>query len=394
MQKGQRDGSGTIPYRETSRMSTASALSRSGGCPTTTSVRGADAGLSSGEFWRIDPRGTRDGVDRWQEMLSSTHLPWAVAPPPRDGEPFEASARRRWIDDLALVDCRCGPCSGSRQRREIAETEGEFVVVLITRSGRETVSQDGADRVLGPGDAVTWDSTRPARFRVWEPLSKRSLLIPRAALDEVGARTWASAGIALDASAPATRLLTGYLDTLSHALPGLTAAAVSAARNATLELFGGAVRSGGHAVPATRTTLPALRAAMDRYIAAHLLSGSLTAAALANAHGVSVRTVNRVFEATGETVGEVVRLRRLARARAELVTGRDSVATVAARWHFADSSHFSRVFRAQYGSAPGSYRARVLADARLAGAEVHERGAAVQAIGRRNHESSVVRSGR
>jgi AraC family transcriptional activator of tynA and feaB len=346
-------------------------------------------GPSSGEFWTIEPR---DGVDRWQEMLSSTHLPWTVAAPPRDGQPFEASARRRWLDDLALVDCRCGPCSGARQRREIGETEGDFVVVLITRSGRETVSQDGADRVLGPGDAIAWDSTRPARFRVWEALSKRSLLIPRAALDEVGDPSRGSTGLALDASAPATRLLTGYVDTLSHVLPGLTAAAVSAARNATLELFLGAVRSGSR-VPATGTTYPALRAAMDRHIAAHLLSDSLTSAALASAHGVSVRTVNRVFQATGETVSEVIRLRRLARARTALVTGRDSIATIAARCRFADSSHFSRMFRAQYGSSPGDYRARAVAEGRLAGADVHDLGAPVHAIGPRNHESSVVRSG-
>ena len=70
------------------------------------------------------------------------------------------------------------PCSGTRQRRQLAETEGEFVVVLITRAGRETVSQGDAEDGLRPGDAVVWDSTEPARFSVWEPLTKRSLLIP------------------------------------------------------------------------------------------------------------------------------------------------------------------------------------------------------------------------
>ncbi len=236
-----------------------------------------------------------------------------------------------WIDDLALVDCECSPCSGTRQRRQLADTDGEFVVVLINRSGRETVSQDGAEAALRPGDAVVWDSTRPARFGVWEPLSKRSLLIPRAALDEVNGRAWTSTGVLLNGAAPATHLMLTYLDTLSESLPALGSSAVSAARNATLELLVGALRAEAD-TSATSTAKPALRAAMDRYIERHLLHGPLTPAEIAAAHGVSTRTVNRISNATGQTVGEVVRVRRLARAREELTDLGRPVAAIAHRW--------------------------------------------------------------
>nr|WP_272943385.1 hypothetical protein [Rhodococcus sp. DK17] len=76
---------------------------------------------------------------------------------------------------MALVDCECDPCSGTRQRRQVADTDGEFFVVLINRAGRETVTQDDITVNVGPGDAVAWDSTKAARF-VWEKLSKRSLI--------------------------------------------------------------------------------------------------------------------------------------------------------------------------------------------------------------------------
>lgn len=71
---------------------------------------------------------------------------------------------------------------------------------------------------------MVWDSTKPASFAVSEPLSKRSLLIPRAALDEVSGRAWVSGGVMLDGTKPATRLLTSYLNTLSAALPELVVA--------------------------------------------------------------------------------------------------------------------------------------------------------------------------
>lgn len=332
------------------------------------------------EFWTTG--GPADTVaDQWREMLSATHLPWSVAVPPDQG-PFTAWVRRWWIDDLALVDCECGPCSGSRTRRELAATEGEFVVVLTTLAGRETVSQNDADVDMRPGDAVAWDSTRPARFAVREPLAKRSLLIPRVALEEVAGRAPISGGVMLDGRKPATRLLTSYLDTLSRSLPELDQSAIIAARNATLELFIGALRSGTD-TPATSMAQPALRAQMDRYIERHLLE-AVTPKDVAAAHGVSVRTVNRIFNATGETVSEVIRVRRLARAREELAESDRSIATIAHRFGFSDTSHFSRSFKAQYGISPSAYRAE-----RARGASVQRPVAAVHRAGVRRKETGV-----
>ena len=211
-------------------------------------------------------------------MLSATHLPWTVQVDARRDEdrPFEAWVRRWWIDDLALVDCECGPCSGTRQRRQMSDTDGEFVVVLITRAGRETVE--------------------PVRHRGGAQAGRRGGLGQHegGAVQRVGAAVQAQpadpaggagggerAGVApggrdADGGAPATRLLVSYLDTLSATLPALGSSAVAAARNATLELLMGALRAEGDA-PTTSAAQPALRAAMDRYIERHLLDGAVTA---------------------------------------------------------------------------------------------------------------------
>jgi AraC-like DNA-binding protein len=96
------------------------------------------------------------------------------------------------------------------------------------------------------------------------------------------------------------------------------------------------------------------------------------------AHGVSVRTVNRVFNAGGQTVGEVIRVRRLAKAREELAESGRPVSVIAHRWGFADPSHVTRSFKAHYGDSPRSYREAV-----RAGATVHGAGGEVQATGPR-----------
>src|ERR1700754_1975001 len=181
-----------------------------------------------GEFWATGSPADDDRAGAWQRMLSATPLPWSVAVPDAPDEPaFEAWVRRWWIDDLALVDCECSPCSGARRRRQVGETDGEFVGVLMPRDGGESVSQGDAEAELRPGDALIWDSEKPARFSVWEPLSKRSLLIPRAALEEVNGRAWTPAGVTLNGEAQATRLLVSSLDALSATLPALGSSAVS-----------------------------------------------------------------------------------------------------------------------------------------------------------------------
>jgi AraC family transcriptional regulator, positive regulator of tynA and feaB len=294
--------------------------------------------------------------DRWGEMLSATHLPWRVSVPRGpEAAGFAASAKRWWIDDLALVDCECGVCSGTRTRQELGQTDGEFIVVLIILAGCESVAQGPAEGVIKTGDALAWDSTKPARFTVEEPVAKRSLLIPLPALEEVGSRAWQAGGVLLDGAKPATRLFTSYLDTLATMLDRLDQSAVNAARNATLELFIGALRTGGE-VPVTAVTQPALRAQMDRYIERHLLNAAVSPADIAAAHAVSVRTVNRIFSATGETVSEVIRVRRLARARQDVTSGERSISSIAHAWGFADTSHFSRSFKAHYGMSPSEYR--------------------------------------
>jgi AraC family transcriptional activator of tynA and feaB len=198
-----------------------------------------------------------DQPDEWEALLSATHLPWRVdVPAPQRQRGFRAWAQRMWIDDLALVDCECGPCSGSRRRTQLAATDGAFVVVLFTLHGRETVEQDGTQADLRSGDAVLWDSGRAARFAVWSPLSKRSLPIPRAALDEVGGRAQVAAGTMLDGRSPPVRLLRGYLDTLQTTLPDLDPSAVTAARNATLELLVGALHRSDD-VPTAGSSRPA-----------------------------------------------------------------------------------------------------------------------------------------
>ncbi|MFH9807556.1 AraC family transcriptional regulator [Streptomyces olivaceus] len=279
-----------------------------------------------------------------------TDLPWSLRFPstsPSDPAPGPAAVQRRWVDDVALVDWESGPFSGVRGPRQIAETGDDYLIVSVLGAGSAVFRQDGHDWLLRPGDALSWESRRPARVTAREPVVVRSLIVRSRLLDDAGC--WMRMGEPARGPMPEMQLLRSYLDSLSTSLPQLSGAAVVAARNALLELGWGALQS---------ASLPARREAVERYLESHLGDRGLSAEQVAAANSISVRTLTRLFSDAGATFTGVLRAKRIARVREELLTGDATIAALARRWGFVDSSHLNRRFRAVHGMSPQEYRGR------------------------------------
>ena len=88
---------------------------------------------------------------------------------------------------------------------------------------------------------------------------------------------------------------------------------------------------------------------------------ALSPAQVAQKAGVSVRTLHRIFQASGETFWSWIRDRRLERCHAELTAPANSKRTiteVAFRWGFNELSTFDRNFRKRYGASPRQVRSK------------------------------------
>jgi AraC family transcriptional regulator len=92
------------------------------------------------------------------------------------------------------------------------------------------------------------------------------------------------------------------------------------------------------------------------YIEAHL-GETLDVSRLAAQAALSPAHFSRTFRlTTGLTPQKYVTSRRLSRAKERLMAGGGAVAAVAAEVGFSNLNHFRRLFRAQFGVAPGSLR--------------------------------------
>jgi AraC-like DNA-binding protein len=98
---------------------------------------------------------------------------------------------------------------------------------------------------------------------------------------------------------------------------------------------------------------------VQHFIEAQLANPGLDPAMIAAAHFVSVRSLHKIFAASGLTVAGWVRERRLEHCRRDLSDPLHAdvpVGAIGARWGLPDAAHFSRAFRTAYGVSPAQYR--------------------------------------
>ncbi|MEE4025343.1 AraC family transcriptional regulator [Gordonia sp. PKS22-38] len=109
------------------------------------------------------------------------------------------------------------------------------------------------------------------------------------------------------------------------------------------------------AVPDSDPT--ALIPRVRRHIEVHLTDPELSAATIARAHNVSVRSLYKHWEATGIRLQDHIITLRLETAAQTLLTERHlSVAAVARRFCFADPTHFAHRFHDRFGVSPTAWR--------------------------------------
>ncbi|MCX7561740.1 helix-turn-helix domain-containing protein [Sulfitobacter sp. F26204] len=276
-----------------------------------------------------------------------------IEPPYRCG-PSHGLARKQKISgfDIALVSQDVA--MAARTRTCIRRDPGEHFFMLIQDFGQCVVHQNGTSTMLAPGDMFIVDATQPSKFIYNGQLTHQvSIHLPR---DEILGRfgTACDGGIAIDRDDPLWLAMRAVLvkmlrssseasGQLSEAFYGLMGAYFQERRSQVTD-------------PRGQTIERALG-----LIARHYRDPEFGPGALALRLGVSLRSLQRYFEALGETPGQRLVQKRLSQAYADL--SRDegaevSVVDCAYACGFNDLSHFYRAFRQRYGMTPGEVKSR------------------------------------
>lgn len=291
--------------------------------------------------------------DRWRAAVGSTHGAWDMRAR-REGA-FRGEIHRRGLGQAQLIACASDPCAGRRGPAELGAASSQAGLgVLFILDGREKLSHARGDVFLHAGQFTVWDTTRPIAFEVPSPLRKLTLMLPAAALGPSLARAEDAVGRSFDARGGCGALLSAQLHALMTLPTELDPVSQQSVVRALAELFVAALgSSAGGLSPASARII----ARAEAHIMAELHDPELTVEATARALGLSRRRLDRAFAEGGRQVGRFIWSERLSRCRRDLLLEpKASVSEIAFRWGFSSASHFSRAFRAAYGTSPSQQR--------------------------------------
>ena len=268
---------------------------------------------------------------------------------------FHGSIEVREIGALKLTRFSSSPLSFWKWPADSLSTENRSCIVITQIVGVRRYVQNGAEVLLKSGDSTLIDSGHPWSSSCGTECVRLYLRVPRWMMESrlrtrevpIGQRISGASGV----GAALSRLAQSLYEEAARAR-GEGSAAVLEAYFQTLAACLLRRESGGQ-----RT--PELLAHIIQFVDAHLAEPTLTPVAVAGAMGISLRHLHRVFSATGATLGDYVRARRLEQCREDLSDPRlsaKSITDIAFFRGFSDAAHFSHCFRKQFGVSPRDFR--------------------------------------
>lgn len=223
----------------------------------------------------------------------------------------------------------------------------------VVRRGAWTLDDgpDRGDHTVSAGQFRLGHVGRPYAFETAPHTTTRIFALPAARLGPL----LRNRSITGPANSAEVRLLIAHTNMVHATIADLGPAGVYAAHSTLIELAKAVVQ--GRFDDVEPRLAPALVQAAKDLADSHLANPELSLGMLAHELNVSIRTLQRAFSATGESVTAYVRHRRLEEARLALTSpsGWWRVSELAAYWQFADSSHFIRAFKKRYGQSPTEY---------------------------------------
>jgi AraC-like DNA-binding protein len=248
-----------------------------------------------------------------------------------------------------------------RTPRLIRQDDPELYKFGLQVSGTSVIEQDGREARLGPGDLAIYDTSRPYRISFADDFAMTVAMFPRhlVRLPEQHMAQLTAKRLAGDTGLGS--LIAPLMRGLGSGSSATGAVIATHLGDAVLDLVTAAFAEQMQ-TPLTEDSPSSRRVLLARvhqFIDAHLHDPELNSQVLADAHFISLRTLQKLFEESGMSVATTIRTRRLERCRralADPTMSAVSVAQISQRWGFTDGPHFSRLFRSVYGQAPREYR--------------------------------------
>ncbi|NLU64005.1 AraC family transcriptional regulator [Rhodococcus sp. HNM0563] len=299
---------------------------------------------------------TTEGRNRWADTLDTLYCEMDVAWPERT--PFDGEWGGHPFGGLHVSSIHAGLHTVVRSPAMIRSDSVDGFLVCVVTEGSVAVTQHGRTTRLDQGAlalldlSVPFDFDAPTDFRQAVVRIPRELLtsrLPERVVEHLTART-------IPGTSGAGKLVGRFLvelSTLDQEVPDGPATALS---TSTLDMLVTALSGAADTTRSVDLHHSRDLARVQQIVEERLHDPELTLSDVAAEANISVRQIQKLFSDAGTTPRAWLYRTRLERARRYLLTTAFTVAEVSIASGFRDVSHFSRTFRAAYGTSPGRYR--------------------------------------
>ena len=239
--------------------------------------------------------------------------------------------------------------------------DDQHCFLVLQRSGHAIVEQAGLTLYLAPGDLMLMDAVGRCEIKPVGLIEHVSLALSR---EQVRKHMVGRANLVgkISSTNACGRMLHVLMDQMykddTAGQDGAQGDALQAAFSALLAP--GLELGEGDLGRVEALNAGNLRSYVQKVIDKSLSQPGLTPTALADGLNISVRHLYRLFEEEGDSVCRYIQRARLKRSAEDLANPffkHESITSIAYKWGFTDSAHFSRSFKRQYDQSPKDYRA-------------------------------------
>jgi AraC-like DNA-binding protein len=263
--------------------------------------------------------------------------------------------------DLASIRVSAIAGSGhraSRTRKKLGDSPSDAVFGHLQVEGRTSVTQCGRRADLTPGDLVFYDASSEYEIATGPDFSALIFQLNRdaASVSDTSRIICNKLSGQKGLGTPIAKFL-GAIPRAAHELPQVEKITLA---ECTLDLLRTAMRivDVSRDAPAKSRHILTQQSRAQRVTDKRLHDPSFDREALADALGVSIRGLTRLFASLQMSPSQYIRMRRLEQCRCALLAPAEMTVTeIALSNGFNDSSHFSNAFRKEFGMSPSAYRA-------------------------------------
>lgn len=313
--------------------------------------------LWAAETFTVSDGCAGDGYQAWGDICRESLISDFAKKPAAAGGWSGAQLTRRWLDDLLHLHFSSPAFTGGVSP---GSDIGDYIGIGLADSPsyREEVRFRTGLSTVRRNKLVVWDMSLLDTFtgppQENTAATQTQVLFPRRGLKDLTDRLRSQGGL-WEPDSNTGQMLAAMIVMLNDADQTLEPEAGVAIRNALIEILSGTILSGIQVAHSVVSEV--MRRKIESWVRANLQDGDVSPAAAASAHGLSLRSVHRMFDECDGTYGAFVRSARFERARQDVIASGEPVQRIAMRWGYADASSFCREFRRTTGMTTSEYRA-------------------------------------